>query len=88
MVIPNISPKNIYTFNDIKEGYLKVVVSDLSLGKLVIIPDDLERIYGIHPKHFPVSTAVRMSAGFPYFLCRRKCQEKQIRKVLLWMEAY
>src|SRR5699024_5867784 len=58
--------KGIETFSDIRDGYLKVVVSDLSLGRLVIIPDDLERIYGIDPSQFSVSTAVRMSAGFPY----------------------
>jgi NTE family protein len=62
-----LAKKNIYTFSDIKEGYLKVVVSDLSLGKLVVIPDDLERVYGIKASDFPISRAVRMSAGFPYF---------------------
>ena len=59
--------KSIYTFSDIQPGYLKVVVSDLTLGKLVVIPDDLERVYGIDPSHFSVAKAVRMSAGFPYF---------------------
>ncbi|KKE80650.1 patatin-like phospholipase family protein [Oceanobacillus caeni] len=78
-----LAQKNIYTFNDIKEGYLKVVVSDLSLGKLVIIPDDLERIYGIHPKHFPVSTAVRMSAGFPYFFMPKKMPGKTDKKSII-----
>ncbi|GAB3791400.1 patatin-like phospholipase family protein [Virgibacillus kimchii] len=64
--------KNIFTFNDLKPGYLKVVVSDLSLGKLVVIPDDLDRIYGINGKYFPVAKAVRMSAGFPYFFMPKK----------------
>lgn len=61
-----LSEKGIETFAHIQEGYLKVVVSDLSLGKLVVIPDDLERVYGIKPENFSVATAVRMSAGFPY----------------------
>src|SRR5690625_2703306 len=39
--------KGIETFQDIKEGYLKIVVSDISLGKLIVIPDDLERVYGL-----------------------------------------
>lgn len=78
-----LAQKNIYTFNDIKEGYLKVVVSDLSLGKLVVIPDDLERIYGIHPKHFPISTAVRMSAGFPYFFMPKKMPGKTEMKSII-----
>ncbi|WP_100010686.1 patatin-like phospholipase family protein [Lentibacillus sediminis] len=59
--------KGVHTFADLKTGYLKVVVSDLSLGKLVVIPDDLERIYQINPREFSVAKAVRMSAGFPYF---------------------
>lgn len=61
-----LSDKGIETFQDIEQGYLKVVVSDLSLGKLVVIPDDLEKTYGIQPERFSVATAVRMSAGFPY----------------------
>jgi NTE family protein len=67
-----LTKKNIYTFNDLHPGYLKVVVSDLSLGKLVVIPDDLERIYGIKGKYFSVAKAVRMSAGFPYFFMPKK----------------
>lgn len=59
--------KGIETFQDIKKGYLKIVVSDISEGKLVVIPDDLERIYRIDPNIFKVATAVRMSASFPYF---------------------
>lgn len=59
--------KNVYTFCDIKPGFLKIVVSDLSLGKLVVIPDDLERVYGIDPDHFSIAKAIRMSAGYPYF---------------------
>src|SRR5690625_1782001 len=62
-----LAQKGIYTFKDLKDGYLKVVVSDLTLGKLVVIPDDLKRIYNIDPDNFLVAKAVRMSAGFPYF---------------------
>lgn len=62
-----LAAKGIYTFKDVKETYLKIVVSDLSRGKLVVIPDDLNRIYGIDPSTFSVAKAVRMSAGFPYF---------------------
>src|SRR5699024_4897587 len=35
-----LATKNIFTFNDIENDYLKVIVSDLTLGKLVVIPDD------------------------------------------------
>ncbi|RLL48101.1 hypothetical protein D8M04_02160 [Oceanobacillus piezotolerans] len=78
-----LAEKNVNTFSDIKEGYLKVVVSDLSLGKLVIIPDDLERIYGINPNYFPVSKAVRMSAGFPYFFMPKKLPGKGAYKSIM-----
>lgn len=78
-----LAAKNIYTFNDLKPGYLKVVVSDLTLGKLVVIPDDLKRIYGIDPLFFPVSKAVRMSAGFPYFFMPEKLPGKGNQKSII-----
>lgn len=59
--------KGIITFADIKPGYLKVVASDITKGRLIVIPDDLERLYNIDQKDFKVATAIRMSAGFPYF---------------------
>lgn len=62
-----LAEKGIYTFSDLKKDYLKVIASDISLGKLVVIPDDLERLYGIQPEYFSVAKAVRMSASFPYF---------------------
>lgn len=68
--------KGIETFAHIEEGHLKVVVSDLSLGKLVVIPDDLERVYGIKSESFSVATAVRMSAGFPYVFMPKYLQGK------------
>lgn len=64
--------KGIYTFKDLDENALKIVVSDISLGKLIVIPDDLERVYGIDANTFHIATAVRMSAGFPYFFMPKK----------------
>lgn len=78
-----LADKNVYTFKDLKPDYLKVVVSDISLGKLVVIPDDLERIYGIDPNYFSVAKAVRMSAGFPYFFMPKKIQGKSKQKSLI-----
>ncbi len=72
--------KGVYTFSDLNPGFLKVIVSDISLGKLVVIPDDLQRIYGINPNSFSVAKAVRMSAGFPYFLCRKNYAAKRSKK--------
>lgn len=78
-----LAEKNIYTFKDMKPGYLKVVVSDITLGKLVVIPDDLQRIYGIDPNYFPVSKAVRMSAGYPYFFMPKRLLGKGKQKSLI-----
>lgn len=78
-----LAAKNVTTFHDIKENYLKLVVSDLSLGKLIVIPDDLEENYGINPKHFPISKAVRMSAGFPFFFMPKKLPGKMKKKSII-----
>ncbi|SFA71542.1 NTE family protein [Lentibacillus halodurans] len=78
-----LAAKNIYTFHDLQPGYLKVVVSDISLGKLVVIPDDLKRIYGINPDYFSIAKAVRMSAGFPYFFMPKKMPGKTRKKSLI-----
>ncbi|MUV39662.1 uncharacterized protein JNUCC1_03546 [Lentibacillus sp. JNUCC-1] len=67
-----LSEKGVYTFKDIPAGHLKMVVSDLSREKLIVIPDDLLTVYGIRPEEFSVATAIRMSAGFPYFFMPKK----------------
>ncbi|QKY69311.1 patatin-like phospholipase family protein [Lentibacillus sp. CBA3610] len=82
-IYKQLAAKNIYTFHDLKPDYLKVVISDISLGKLVVIPDDLKRIYGINPNYFPVAKAVRMSAGFPYFFMPKKIPGKTAKKSLI-----
>ncbi|MEW9677511.1 patatin-like phospholipase family protein [Lentibacillus sp. L22] len=78
-----LAAKKIYTFSDVKQGQLKVVASDLSLGKMVVIPDDLERLYGINPNYFPIAKAVRMSAGFPYFFMPKKLPGKTRQKSIM-----
>ncbi|WP_067728080.1 patatin-like phospholipase family protein [Oceanobacillus damuensis] len=75
--------RGIHTFHDLKPGYLKVVVSDLTLGKLIVMPDDLERVYGIDPSYFPVAKAVRMSAGFPFFFMPKKMPGRYKKKSIM-----
>ncbi|MFL0505119.1 patatin-like phospholipase family protein [Ureibacillus sp. 179-F W5.1 NHS] len=58
--------KGIITFNDLPKGSLKLVTSDLTNGRMIVIPDDLAS-YGINWKTFPVSKALRMSCGIPFF---------------------
>lgn len=58
--------KGVDTFADLPKGSLRVVASDLSKGRIVILPDDLHD-YGILPEKFSVARAVRMSSSLPFF---------------------
>ncbi len=78
-----LAEKNVHTFKDIKHGYLKIIASDLSLGKLVVLPDDLMDYYGIDANDFPVATAIRMSAGFPFFFMPKKIKGKAKGKSMI-----
>ena len=61
-----LATKGIYCFGDLPKGTLKLVASDLSNGKLLVLPDDLKN-YGIDCDRFPISRALRMSCGLPFF---------------------
>ncbi|MGE8204489.1 patatin-like phospholipase family protein [Heyndrickxia sp. NPDC080065] len=58
--------KGVYTFSDLPKNSLKVVASDLSNGRLLVLPDDLVQ-YGVPIDSFPVAKAIRMSCNIPYF---------------------
>ncbi|MDQ0208982.1 patatin-like phospholipase family protein [Alkalicoccobacillus murimartini] len=58
--------KGIVTFGDLPAQSLRVVVSDLSKGQMVVLPDDLDK-YGIRAESFSVAKAIRMSCSIPYF---------------------
>src|SRR5690625_3164171 len=51
-----LAKRKIVTFADIPEDSLKIVVSDITKGRLVVIPDDLERLYHLSPHSFRVAT--------------------------------
>lgn len=78
-----LAQKGIYTFNDLPYGRLKVVAADLTLGRIVVFPDDVERLYAIDPGTFLVSKAIRMSAGIPYFFIPKKINGKKGQQSLL-----
>lgn len=67
-----LAKKNVRTFGDLPDGSLKMIVTDLTLKQLVILPDDLDDLYGINPKDFSVAKAVRISAGFPLAFMPKK----------------
>lgn len=61
-----LAAKGVYTFSDLPYQSLRIIVSDITNGRLVVLPDDLGK-YGIDPGSFPVAKAVRMSCSIPYF---------------------
>lgn len=71
-----LAKKNIKTFSDLiipeyknepRYRYkLQVVASDISRGRLLILPRDAQ-VYGIDPDTLDVAQAVRMSMSIPYF---------------------
>lgn len=64
--LEKLAAKNVYTFSDLPPGKLKLVASDLTNGKMIVLPDDLEG-YGVSSETFPVARALRMSCGIPFF---------------------
>ncbi|QBP40228.1 patatin-like phospholipase family protein [Paenisporosarcina antarctica] len=58
--------KGVYTFGDLPDGKLKIIASDLTNGKMMVLPDDLAQ-YGISAETFPLARALRMSCGIPFF---------------------
>lgn len=58
--------KGIRTFGDLKAGKLKIIASDITGGRILVLPDDLPKI-GLRPETFEVAKAVRMSCSIPYF---------------------
>lgn len=61
-----LATKGIYSFGDLPTDTLKLVASDLTNGKILVLPDDLKH-YGIDGMTFPISRALRMSCGLPFF---------------------
>ena len=75
--------KHVRTFADLPPGSLKVICSDLTLGRIVVIPDDLKSVYGIDPATFSVAKAVRMSSGLPYFFIPVKIHGKRGKSIVV-----
>ncbi|MEW9049669.1 MAG: patatin-like phospholipase family protein [Neobacillus sp.] len=71
-----LAAKGLRTFAQLPPQSLRVVASDLSNGRLVVLPDDLVK-YGISPGSFSIAKAIRMSCSIPYFFepVKLKCPE-------------
>lgn len=61
-----LAAKGVYTFSDLPKDSLKLVASDLTNGKMLVLPDDLDDYY-INASTFSVACALRMSCGIPFF---------------------
>lgn len=58
--------KGIRAFRDLKGFNLRIMASDISRGRLIVLPEDIEH-YGIKPEELEIAKAVRMSTSIPYF---------------------
>ncbi|MBM7701566.1 patatin-like phospholipase family protein [Metabacillus iocasae] len=74
--------RGIRTFGDLPPHSLRIVASDLTNGKIVVLPDDLER-YGISPDTFSVAKAVRMSCSIPYFFEPVKLRTRKTTSIIV-----
>ncbi|MCA0970112.1 patatin-like phospholipase family protein [Halobacillus litoralis] len=75
--------KGVRTFADVPPNSLKIICSDLTNGRIIVIPDDLKKVYGIDPATFSVAKAVRMSCSLPYFFIPVKLHGKKGKCVIV-----
>ena len=61
-----LAAKGVSTFGDLPEGRLTIIAADLTLNKMLVLPQDLEQ-YGLAYRDFSVAKAVRMSTSLPLF---------------------
>ncbi|BDG31399.1 patatin-like phospholipase family protein [Parageobacillus thermoglucosidasius] len=71
-----LAARGVKTFGDLPKESLSIVASDVTNGRMLILPDDLPQ-YGVNPAAFSVAKAVRMSTSIPYFFEPVKLQTKE-----------
>ncbi|MCH3963818.1 MAG: patatin-like phospholipase family protein [Clostridium sp.] len=67
------------TFYDVYEkgeSKLKIIASDVTEKKIMILPDDLAK-YGVEPRNFEISQAVKMSISIPLYFKPVKFYHKE-----------
>lgn len=77
-----LAARGIKTFADLPKESLYIVASDVTNGRMLILPDDLPQ-YGMDPASFPVAKAVRMSISIPFFFEPVKLQTKEGKCVIV-----
>lgn len=77
--------KGVRTFSDLPDGTLRIIASDITNGRLLVLPGDIAQ-YGVAPELFSVARAVRMSTSIPYFfdpvILRQPFKERQKQAAL------
>ncbi|MEJ8545450.1 patatin-like phospholipase family protein [Brevibacillus borstelensis] len=58
--------KGIRTFGDLPKDKLRIIASDITGGKMLVLPEDLSA-FDIEPGRFSIARAVRMSSSIPFF---------------------
>lgn len=58
--------KGIKYFGDLPPSKLRIVASDITNGRLLVLPQDISE-YSIAPERLSISRAIRMSTSIPYF---------------------
>lgn len=81
-IAEKLAAKGIRKFSDLPPEELRVIASDLTNGRLIVLPDDLI-IYGIDPGSFPIAKAIRMSCSLPYFFEPVKLMTKRTANIIV-----
>ncbi|MHC0035945.1 patatin-like phospholipase family protein [Pseudoneobacillus sp. C159] len=81
-IAEKLAEKGIRTFGDLPPKTLRVIASDLTNSRLVVLPDDLIK-YGIRPESFPIARAIRMSCSIPYFFEPVKLKTREEKSVMV-----
>lgn len=79
--------KGIRVFADLPPGKLQIIASDITSGKLLVLPQDIEA-YDIDPMQLPVARAIRMSASIPYFFDPVIIRQSERRKARVMAKSY
>ena len=72
--------KGIRTFGDLPPDKLKIIVSDISEYRMLVLPDDLVH-FQLNPATFSIARAVRMSSAMPYFFQPVQLRNAATKKV-------
>lgn len=58
--------RGLRTFGDLEKNKLRIIASDITRGRLLVLPDDIA-YYGMDPERLEIARAVRMSTSIPFY---------------------